>query len=446
MSKKTTTRRGFFQSCAVLTAASFATPAFFSGRTAMADSPNERFTMGYIGCGGIGHWDAGDLARFGDIVAFCDVDDCRADEYKNNRSFCSRPESAVTTRDYRKVLDRDDIQVVGIATPDHWHVKIAIEAMQAGKHVFCQKPLTLTIAENQLIRDAIAKYSKQFQVGTQQRTDRGLFMTATAMIRKGLLGQIKKITVGINGSDRGGPFNVEPVPSHLDWNQWLGQAPTTDYIPQRCHANFRWWYEYSGGKFTDWGAHHIDIAQWALGEDQPGCGPIEIDGTDCTHNIPLDEKGNPTRTDSYNTATDFAIKCKFASGTEMIVDSRSENGILFEGTNGRFFVNRGRLTGKPIEDKLQDKLTESDFVALYNGKPVEGRMENFFRCIREGGLTVSDPVSHTIALNTCHLCGIAGRLKRTIRWDPKTETIPGDALANSMISREQRKGFELPSI
>ncbi len=270
MSKKTTTRRGFFQSCAALTAASFATPALFGGRTALADSPNERFTMGYIGCGGIGHWDAGDLARFGDIVAFCDVDDRHADEYKNNRGFCSRPESAVTTRDYRKVLDRNDIQVVGIATPDHWHVKIAIEAMQAGKHVFCQKPLTLTIAENQLIRAAIAKYGKQFQVGTQQRTDRGLFMTAAAMIRKGLLGQIKKITVGINGSDRGGPFNVEPVPSYLDWNQWLGQAPTTDYIPQRCHGNFRWWYEYSGGKFTDWGAHHIDIAQWALGEDQPG--------------------------------------------------------------------------------------------------------------------------------------------------------------------------------
>lgn len=438
-------RRDFFKTSAV-SAAAVAAPALFIPSGACAQSPNERFTIGYIGCGSIGHWDAGDLAHFGDIVAFCDVDDQRSNEYKNNRHFCSKPDSAMTTRNYRQILDRDDIQVVGIATPDHWHVKIAIEALQAGKHVFCQKPLTLTIAENQLIRKAVQKYGKAFQVGTQQRTDRDKFVTAAAMIRKGLLGQIKRIVVGVNGSDRSGAFTTAPVPDYLDWNQWQGQAPETDYIPQRCHYTFRWWYEYSGGKFTDWGAHHIDIAQWAIQEDKVGCGPIEVDGTDCTHNIPLDEKGNPTRSDSFNTAVDFDIKFKFASGIKMSVDSRSENGILFEGTDGRIFVNRGRITGKPIEDKVHEKLTEEDFVALYNGKPVEDRMQNFFRCIKEGGTTVSDPVSHTVALNTCHLCGIAGRLHKVIKWDPKTETIPGDELANSMLSRQQRKGFELPTV
>jgi len=227
---------------------------------------------------------------------------------------------------------------------------------------------------------------------------------------------------------------------------WLGQAPEVPYRERRCHYEFRWWYEYSGGKFTDWGAHHVDIAQWALQEDQKGKGPIKIDGTDAQHPVPF-ENGFPTVDDCYNTSQDFAITCTFPSGTEMIVTSRGDNGILFEGEKGRVFVNRERITGKPIEDEWdKDQYTEADVIALYKGKPFEGHKENFYRCIREGGLPVSDVYSHVMAMSTCHLSAIAARLGRVINWDPATETILGDDQAAAFIARAARSGYEIPRV
>ena len=209
--------------------------------------------------------------------------------------------------DYRRVLDRSDIDVVSIVTPDHWHVKIAIEALQAGKHVFCQKPLTLTLEENRLIRAACQKHPDLvFCIGTQQRSDRDRFLRAINMVQQGLLGRITKVTVGIDGSPTGGPFKPEIPPERLDWDMWLGPAPLVDYMTRRCHYEFRWWYEYSGGKFTDWGAHHVDIASWALGLDKQGTGPVEIDGTDAKHPVPMKD-GYPTVDDQYNTSHDFNV-------------------------------------------------------------------------------------------------------------------------------------------
>ncbi|MDA0255982.1 MAG: Gfo/Idh/MocA family oxidoreductase, partial [Planctomycetota bacterium] len=334
-----------------------------------------------------------------------------------------------------------------IVTPDHWHVKIAIEALEAGKHVFCQKPLTLTIEENKLIRAACEKHpDRQFLIGTQQRSDRGRFLRAVNMVQKGLLGPIKKVTVGINGSPTGGPFPVAEVPKELDWEMWLGQAPQVDYREKRCHYQFRWWYEYSGGKFTDWGAHHVDIAQWALGEDTQGKGPVTIDGTDAKHPVPFKD-GYPERDDSYNTSNDFAILCSFPSGVEMNVTSRGDNGILFEGEKGKLFVNRGKITGTPIEENWdKDQFTDEDVVALYKGKPHEGHKDNFYRCIREGGLPVSDVFSHLITMNTCHLTAIAARLGRSITWDPAAEVITGDDQAQAMTARTPRAGYEIPRI
>ena len=275
---------------------------------------------------------------------------------------------------------------------------------------------------------------------------RDLFLRAVNMVQKGLLGDIKKITVGINGCPTGGPFPKIAPPKELDWDFWLGQAPKVDYIEERCHYNFRWWYEYSGGKFTDWGAHHVDIATWAIGQDQEGMGPIEIDGTDAKHPVPFKD-GYPTVDDCYNTSHDFAMKCKFANGIEMIVDSRSHNGILFEGTKGRIFVNRGKITGKPIEEKWDEgKFGPDDLVRLYKGKPFEGHKHNFYRCIREGGLPVSDVFSHVQTMNTCHLCAIAARLGRTIKWDPKAEKIVGDDQAAALLRPHARPGFEIPRV
>ena len=266
------------------------------------------------------------------------------------------------------------------------------------------------------------------------------------MVHKGLLGDIKRVTAGINGSPTGGPFPIEGVPGGLDWEMWLGQAPKVPYRNRRCHYEFRWWYEYSGGKFTDWGAHHVDIAQWALKEDAKGKGPIEIDGVDARHPVPFKD-GYPTVDDCYNTAHDFSVPCRFAGGTELVITSRGDNGILFEGTKGRLFVNRSKITGTPIEEGWdKDAFGDADLQTLYKGKPFEGHKENFYRCIREGGLPVSDVFSHIIAMNTCHLAAIAARLGRKIIWDPAAEKIVGDDQAAAFAARTPRAGYEIPRV
>ncbi len=446
------TRRDFLNKSAIATATGVAIPYFFWNTKAFANNAsNDRPKIGCIGVGSMGMQDAPGHARFGDIVAVCDVDTQHVDEARNHRDVGRGKADAYG--DYRKVLERKDIDVVCIDTVDHWHVKIAIEALQAGKHVFCQKPLTLTLEENQLVRNACKKNSDRvFAVGTQQRATSGVFMSssqfprAVNMVQKGLLGEIKKVTVGINGGEVGGPFKRSTPPPELNWNLWLGQTPKVDFIQQRCHYQFRWWYEYSGGKFTDWGAHHVDIATWAIGHDQQGMGPVEIDGTDAKHPVPF-KNGYPTVDDRYNTANDFAIKCKFANGLEMIVSSRCDNGVLFEGTKGRIFVDRGRISGKPIEENWdKDAFGQEDLTRLYKNKPPEEHKQNFYRCIREGGLPISDVFSHVQALNTCHLCAIAARLNRVIRWDPKNEKITGDDQAAAMFARTPREGFAVPRV
>lgn len=406
---------------------------------------NDRPRIGCIGLGSMGTGDARDHNRFGDIVAVCDVDAQHLEKAKLDENIGKGIADAYG--DYRQVLERDDIDVVSIVTPDHWHVKIALEALAAGKHVFCQKPLSLTIEENQLIRNACKKFPHLvFFIGTQQRSDRNLFLRAINMVRQGLLGPIKRVTVSIDGSPQGGPFPVEEAPPHLDWNNWLGPAPKVDYRAKRCHYEYRWWYEYSGGKFTDWGAHHVDIAQWALDEIHEGSGPVELDGTDSNHPVDF-EDGYPLRDDCYNTSHDFAIRCKFSSGIEMTIDSRGDNGVLFEGEKGRIFVNRGKITGKPIQENWDEgKFGEEQLVELYKGKPFEGHKNNFFRCIAEGGLPISDVYSHLQVMNTCHLASIAARLKRVIKWDPKSEKIVGDEQAAAFVSRKPREGFEYPSV
>lgn len=445
MSPSQHSRRDFLKKTAVAAAAGAAAPYFAWSPKAFANaSPNDRPRIGSIGTGDRYMQIGPDIARFGDVVAVCDVDALHAERAKQDGRLGKGKADAYG--DYRKVLERNDIDVVSIVTVDHWHVKIAVEALQAGKHVYCEKPLTLTLEENQLIRNTCKKYQKAFILGTWQRGMKDLFLRAINMVQKGLLGDITKITVGINGSPTGGPFAKTAPPKELDWDFWLGQAPKVEFIKERCHYQFRWWYEYSGGKFTDWGAHHVDVATWAIGQDKEGMGPIEIDGTDAKHPVPLKD-GYPTVDDCYNTAHDFAIKCRFANGTEMVVDSRSPNGVLFEGTKGRIFVSRDKIAGKPIEQNWdKDQFGPEDLVRLYKGKPFEGHTENFFRCVREGGLTVSDVFSHVQAMNTCHLCAIAARLGRTIHWDPKAEKITGDDQAAAFFARTPRPGFEIPRV
>jgi len=409
------------------------------------ETKNDRPQVGAIGVGGRGGGDIASQRFFGDILAVCDVDLLRAEAAKASEKIGKG--KADIYQDYRRLLERNDLDVISISTVDHWHVKIAIEALEAGKHVFCQKPLTLTLEENQLIRNACKKHKdKVFMVGTQQRSSKDLFLRAVNMVQKGLLGDIKRVTIGIDGGREGGPFAVTEVPKELDWDMWLGQSPAVDYRTERCHRHFRWWYEYSGGKFTDWGAHHVDIATWALGQDKEGMGPVEFDGSDAVHPVKFKD-GLPTIDDRWNTAHDFSIQCRFENGTEMIISSRVDNGIKFEGTKGRIFVNRAKITGQPIEEGWDDgKYTQADVERLHKGKRQERHWKNFYRCIHEGGLPMSDVFTHVQAMNTCHLAAIAARLGKVIKWDPEAERIVGDQLAESFFARERREGFDILSV
>ena len=438
-------RRQFLTSAASLAATATAAAYFPWAASAFANlSPNDRPRIGCIGVGGMGRGDAHDHKHFGDILAICDVDKEHADKVNAEEQVASG--KADVYGDYRKVLERSDIDVVSVVTPDHWHVKIAIEALQAGKHVFCQKPLTLTLEENQLIRNACRKYADRvFFVGTQQRSDRDLFLRAVNMVRKGFIGDVQKITVGINGGDVGGPFKQSDPPPQLDWNMWLGQAPKVDYIEQRCHNNFRWWYEYSGGKMTDWGAHHVDVAAWAFNLSDTG--PVKVEPVMSKHPVVM-KNGMPTDPTQYNAATNFHVTATFANGAVLhIRDDAQElgfdNGLMLEGTDGRIFVNRGKLTGAAVDSMKDNPLKEETLTTLYKGKQPGNHMKNFFECMTDRTQPISDVHSHHRAMTVCHLANIAIRLDRTILWNPETEQIVGDNDAALFAAREQRKGYEI---
>ena len=430
-------------------AAGMAIPMCFSSVGAAFqndDSPNERPRVGSIGVGGRGTGIANNSRKHGDIYAICDVDKGHAER---GRDRLSGGKAEIYTN-YHDLLDREDIDVVTIGTPDHWHAKIAIEALLAGKDVYCEKPLTLTIDEGKQICRAVELTKRVFQVGTQQRSEMGRrFLQAVALCHEGRIGKVKRAVVAIGGAPKGGPFEKKAAPAGFDWDMWQGQAPVTDYIRERTHGNFRWWYEYSGGKMTDWGAHHVDIAQWAIGMDESG--PVSVEPVSVTHPVEFKD-GYPTQDDSYNTATNFNVRCVFPNGSEIIIresanDLGFRNGVMFEGEDGRFFVNRGKITGAPVEAMKNDKPIGDDvLVKLRKGKPIGSHMENFFLCVKDRSLPVSDVFTHHRALTTCHLANIAIRLNRTLKWDPKTEQMVDDADANAWQKREQRRGFEVPNI
>ncbi|HWB00507.1 MAG TPA: Gfo/Idh/MocA family oxidoreductase [Pirellulales bacterium] len=437
-------RREFLKTATAVAGASFIPYWLPVDRTAAAESKsaNDRLRAGCIGNGGMGSGDARAVRNFADIVAFCDVDRSHSERLHSDPKIGAGKGDIYD--DYRKVLDRSDIDVVTISTPDHWHTKIAIDALRAGKDVYCQKPLTLTIDEGKLLCKVLNETGRVFQVGTQQRSDEK-FQTAVALARAGRIGKIHRVTVAIGGAAQGSGFMKTQPPKELDWERWLGQTPKVDYIPERCHKNFRWWYEYSGGKMTDWGAHHVDIAQWALGFENTGPSTIEV--LSCEHPQPL-KNGWPTVDNAFNTAIRFNVRCQFPDGVEMFIRNEADdlgftNGVMFEGDQGRYFVNRGKLTGAPVDALKDDPLPADALTALRKGKPKDSHMGNFIACVRDRGPTQSDVFSHHRNLSTCHLANIAMRLGRTLTWDPVSEQIVGDAEANAFLSRPQRQGYEV---
>lgn len=447
-----TSRREFLQQVAAASAFAGLMP---SARAFGETSPNERPTFATIGLRNQGWTITSKSFGVADFAALADVDSRVLGENveKVEKNQGKKPDSY---KDYRQILDRKDIDAVMIATPDHWHTKISIEAMKAGKDVYCEKPLTLTIDEGKLIERVVKETGRVFQVGTMQRTEIDhRFLRAIALIRAGRIGTVKKVTCGIERFEASPVIPEVEVPESIDWDFWLGPAPKVPYraLPElrkgygggvplysNCHYSFRNWHEYSGGKLTDWGAHHVDIACWALGATETG--PSKI--TPVEYTLPVEYKdGYPTVHDQYNVATRFTVRADMPNDVELILTSEGDNGILFEGTEGRFFVNRGKLTGKPVEDLKDNPLPDGAIEAVYGGKVSVNHTANFIEGMKARKQPISDVWSHNRMLEICHLSNIAMRLGRELNWDPVKREIVGDAQANSFLKRESRKGFEV---
>ena len=341
-------------------------------------------------------------------------------------------------KDYRELNDSKDVDVVFVATPDHWHALCAIDAMKKGKHVYCEKPLTLTVAEAEAIVAVQQKTNRVFQTGNQQRSDyRGLFRLACDLVRNGRIGKVRQIIAGINGNPQSDSIAVAQVPTGLDWNMWLGPTPETEYLAEvqkgqfktNCHYDFRWWYTWSGGKMTDWGAHHIDVGQWAL--DMDASGPIAVEG-----------KGTPPNPAprSYSCHKDFNVIYHYADGTTLRATSEGDNGVRFVGDRGKsIFVSRSGITLTSDDPAVIEEPLPKGSPRL----PVSGgHMRNFFHCLKTGEKPICHAAVGASSAIICHIGAIALRLGRKLTWDPKARKF-GDDEANAMLSREYRAPWKL---
>jgi len=440
MTRFACSRRCFLQKASALFTGTAFVPYVFTAnaeQSAKPKSPNDRFGIGAIGMRYQGTVITEKAVEYGDVVAIADVD--REIGEKAVAHFGGK---AQLYENYQKLLERKDVDVVMIGTPDHWHAKMLIDACRAGKDVYIEKPLTLTVDEGKLICKVVAETGRVVQVGTWQRSD-WRFRLACEMVQAGRVGKLKVVTVTGRKNPTGGPFTPSPVPPHLNWDMWQGQTPAVPYIKERCHYTFRWWYEYSGGNLTDWGAHIVDIAQWAMGCQMSG--PVEIKGR---------ADYLPDQPNCYNVPPVFSVDMRYADGVVLQYRCEGREGVLFEGDQGRLFVNRSTLAGKPVDNLKDDPLPKEKFRLYDFDNPVRppragkhesiiNHMGNFFDCVKTRKTPISDVQSQHRSVSACHLGNISIRLKRPITWDPTTEQIVGDDEAAAMLSRPQRKPYAI---
>ncbi len=454
------TRREFLCSSLALAAGS-AVPCWFAdGRVRAAETPSrhDRRRVGAIGVGGRGTYVAQWAAKFGDIVAVCDADLAHADAAR--AAFHGKPD---VYQDYRRLLDRKDLDVIVNGTPDHWHTLINIAACRSGRDLYAEKPLTLTIDEGKRLGKVVEETGRIVQVGTMQRSDRP-FQTAVELVRNGRIGKLKQVWVALPYyTAQGGPFPTEPVPKTLDWDLYQGQAPQHPYCRQRTHSNFRWWYEYAGGIITDWGNHHVDIAHWGM--DCETTGPISVEARGL---FP-----NPAGPQYYNTPDRFFSRMKYVNGVEVLYFSAlnkrarfgevgqhentppkkiawlfgpdvpdeirkfARDGIMFIGDQGRVFVNRGGVYGKAVDELKENPLP----AGAWRVYPSTDHMGNFFDCVRTRKPPCAPVQVEHRTVTACHLTNLSIRLGRTIAWDPQGQQVVGDEEANRWQTRPQRAPY-----
>ncbi len=456
MSSNDLTRRRFFQA-AIAAQATFASLRPLHSLAFQAKEKNDRPGAALVGCGSQGTGDMAKAARYCDVVALCDVDSRQAEKAKNHL----RTKADIVS-DYRKLLERKDVDIIINGTPDHWHTKINIDACRAGKDLYAEKPLTLTIDEGRQLCKVVKETGRVVRVGTQQRSQKQ-FQTMVELVRNGRIGKLRQVWVALPWySTKGGPFDAQPVPKGLDWNAYQGQAPTRDYFERRTHKSFRWFYIYSGGIVTDWGNHHIDIAHWGM--DCENTGPVSIEARGLFPN-----KG---KANCFDTADRFFSKMVYENGVEVLYftalhDKRTywtepcepmskeerewlfdkdtpeeikdfkRNGVMFIGDKGRVFTNRGGLYGKAAEELKDNPLPEG----AWRAPSSSDHMANFIDCVKSRKTPVSPVAIQHRTISACHLTNISMRLGRKLKWNPVTERMVDDKEADSWRSREQRAPY-----
>ncbi len=439
MHKRNLTRRSFLKaSGAAALAAPTIVPSFVLGK----EAPSEKITIGFIGTGNNGtNW----ISRFlGDervrVVAVCDVNREGGGYWSGTvrgrepaRRLVNefyKDEGCAAYEDFREVIGRDDIDCIYIGTPDHWHAHIAVAAAKAGKDIYGQKPLSLTIAAGRAMCDAVARHNVVWQTGSQQRSDWN-FRRVCELVRNGRIGKLHTVRCGLPGGipDYGKTAKLTEttvVPDGFNYDMWLGPAPEEPYCPARVGVNFRWVYDYSGGQLTDWGGHHPDIAQWGM--DTEHTGPVAIKNA----------RGRFAGGPIYNTATEYYFECVYENGVTLIISNRERGGVTFEGTDGWVWANRGRHKASSKEI-LESKIGPEE-IHLYES---DNHVKNFVDCVVSREATVAPVETGHRSISLAHLGNIALRTGRDLRWDPKAERVIDDAAASAMLSREYRGEWSL---
>jgi predicted dehydrogenase len=415
-------------------------PSWFVGEPATAYAkplgPNDTPGIALIGCGGRGRGVAREAAAHGKVLAVCDVDDSSLAPAKQMFP------DATTFKDFRKVLELDDIHIIVNGTPDHWHTLVNIAALKAGKDVYSEKPLTLTIDEGKQLVKVVRDTKRILQTGSQQRSEK-TFRLACELVRNGRIGNLKHIDIWLPHGRREGPFSKSPVPAGLDWDMWLGQTPQVDFVKERSHVTFRYWWEYSGGTMTDWGAHHLDIGQWGAGFERSG--PVSVEAKPLVEMIP----------DGFTAFSEYEVKYAYANGVTQtcrsttanawngaVLDSKGQqHGVRFEGSDGWIFVSRGKIEAK--DPSLLTTPLPATATRLYAS---DNHMRNFFDCVRSREQPICDAEIGHRSASVCHLGVISLRLGKKLEWNPTTEEFVGDSDANKWLAREMRKPWSYESV
>jgi len=425
-------RRQFVQTAA---AASIAGPLILVSGGKLRAAPNERLNLGVIGTGKRAGELLGTFLGRADIqvVAVCDVHKLRRetaakriDEHYTKGSKSDDYKSCKVYTDFRDLLQHKDLDVVLIATPDHWHAIPCISAAKAKKDIYCEKPLTLTVVEGRKIVEAVKDNKVIFQTGSQQRSEFGNnFRTAVEYVRSGRIGKLKTVRIGDGVGDPAEVCNLpdQETPEGVDWDTWLGPAPKRAYhedlCPRGVHNHFpafRKYREYAGGYLADMGAHHFDIAQWALNMD--GSGPVKIEP-------PRDEKAKR------------GLRFVYASGIEMIHTDGGPD-CSFEGSDGTINATRGGINCKP-EGILKEPLTDKDFHVY----PSNSHVGNWVECVKSRKETICPAEIGHRSATICHLANIGYQLRKELAWDPEKEQFVDNAEANKLLSRAMREPWTL---